>query len=317
MQKFYFYRLSASSDPENYRYIGVTVNTVEKRLSGHKYCAMHAKKRELPVHKWMWKHYQLGETILTEKIFECDESEWEYHEKRLIQKYRDLGYNLLNIDCGGKGVITKEKRSTSSIERSVKAHETPIYAIDPKTMEIAYEFESTVKATAFFKLKSKSAINNVLKGRSKTSAGYYWVYKLDWDSGLNKINKESGLEKLKHPLYRFDFDGNFICRYESEKAFQRIENIKDASSAKNACENKTFYLNSFWSRTESINIEEYHNIYFIVAEYDINGNVVNKYHTQNEIAKKYNKCCATISNLIKNKLPLPNGNYLKLIKDKI
>lgn len=52
-----FYTLSASSDKNNIRYVGVTVKSVQERFYGHKYCALHSEKRGLPVHKWMWTHY--------------------------------------------------------------------------------------------------------------------------------------------------------------------------------------------------------------------------------------------------------------------
>lgn len=70
----------------------------------------------------MYSVYEKGGKINIEKIDECSELEWEEREQFLIQKYKDLGHKLLNIDNGGKGVITKEKRSIDSITRSVEAH---------------------------------------------------------------------------------------------------------------------------------------------------------------------------------------------------
>lgn len=65
MERIYnFYVLSASSDIENVRYVGVTTKTVQQRFYGHKYCANNEQKRGLPVHKWMYSHYQKGETII-------------------------------------------------------------------------------------------------------------------------------------------------------------------------------------------------------------------------------------------------------------
>ena len=111
MEKIYnFYVLSASSDQENIRYVGVTTRTVEQRFYGHKYCAMHDDKRGLPVHKWMYSHYNRGETIIVKQIDSCSESEWQDREKYWISHYRDLGFQLLNISEGGNGVVTKEMR---------------------------------------------------------------------------------------------------------------------------------------------------------------------------------------------------------------
>ena len=44
------------------------------------------------------------------------------------------------------------------------------------------EFDSAIEATKELNIKSKSSINNVLKGRSKSSAGYMWIYKEDYNS---------------------------------------------------------------------------------------------------------------------------------------
>ena len=63
-KQYYFYTLSTKSDIENIRYIGVTTRTLKARFSQHKYCALHNEKRGLPVHKWMFKHYQLNDEII-------------------------------------------------------------------------------------------------------------------------------------------------------------------------------------------------------------------------------------------------------------
>ena len=111
MQIYRFYVLSASNDPDNYRYLGVTSRqTVKQRFYGHKYCAMHDNKRILPVHKWMYKHYQNNEEILVKEIHTCDKEIWKNEEKRLIKEYRDAGYDLLNIQEGGDGVVSKDMR---------------------------------------------------------------------------------------------------------------------------------------------------------------------------------------------------------------
>ena len=68
----------------------------------------------------------------------------------------------------------------SSIERSIKGHEKPIVALY-KDGTFYKEFESIVKATKELGIKSRSAIGNVLSGRSKSSGGFLWVYKEDYN----------------------------------------------------------------------------------------------------------------------------------------
>lgn len=312
MQIYRFYVLSASSEPDNYRYVGVTSReSVEQRFYGHKYCAMHESKRVLPVHKWMYKHYQNGEEILVKEIYSCDKSIWEIEEQRLIKEYKDAGYDLLNVQKGGTGVVTKEMRDIDGITRSASAHEKAIYAIDPKTMKIKYEFDSMVKAAKELNIKAKTAIGNALSGRTKTCAGYYWVYKSDWDSGINKINTSPNKDKALYKLYRFDFNGNFIKKYESLESFMEIENIANASAVKNAARNNTFYLNSFWSFKEDLDYNKCISKFYTIKEVDPNGNIVKFYQNQARVCEMYNFSPSKVCTLIKNHTVLENGNYLE------
>ena len=96
----------------------------------------------------MYSVYKNGGTIIPKKIYECTEDVWEETEVSLIQKYKDLGYDLMNLDEGGKGVITAEKREKSSIERSAEAHRKSIVALH---LDGTYfkEFSSIAEAGRF------------------------------------------------------------------------------------------------------------------------------------------------------------------------
>ena len=95
----------------------------------HKYCAKHSNKRNLPVHKWMFSHYEKGDDIIITKIDECDINCWEDKEKYWIKYYKDLGFDLMNVSEGGCGVITKEMREQTSIDRSSEKHKKSIIAL--------------------------------------------------------------------------------------------------------------------------------------------------------------------------------------------
>ena len=85
-----------------------------------------------------------------------------------------MGFKLLNISEGGKGVITKEMRSKPSMQRSIDAHKKSILALD-EDMNVKYEFNSIVEASNFFHKNSHSAIGNALSKTTKTkkSCGYF------------------------------------------------------------------------------------------------------------------------------------------------
>lgn len=290
--QYYFYILTANDDPDNVRYVGVTTRTIKQRMHGHKYNAKHAHKRVQPVHKWIWSKMEKNIEISITQIDECEKSEWENREKYWVKHYRDLGFDLLNVSEGGAGVITKEMRDKSGIQRSIEAHKKPVCCINPKTKELVAIYNSVTEATEAMGLRSKSAIGNALSSITDTilSAGYYWVYKDDYDSGnyiLKEINEHA---HVKTPVvYRFDLNGNLLDSYFGVKAAAKGAGaLSGNTSALNiALKNKTIYSGCYWSFNKVINVEEFENQYKYM-EIDSNGIEVCKYRNQTEISKKYN-----------------------------
>lgn len=251
MDKTYlFYALSASSKPEIVRYIGVTTKTIEKRFYQHKYCALH--KRDLPVHKWMYSHMKNGDTILCKQIGQSSGSNWEQMEKDLIAQYREGG-QLLNIDAGGKGIVTKEKRSKDSINRSIKGHFKKIALIDYFGNVVAI-CNSCTEASENFGI-SKTAIGNVLSGRSKTANNYYIITENLLKSPefnpveyVDSCNKEAKTKLV----FEFNLDGTLKNIYKSKNSVGI-----DKGTLNRAITNKWSFSNSFWALTRTIDVKEY------------------------------------------------------------
>ena len=248
---FLFYALVSTSNEEDIRYIGTTSTTLKARFRQHKYCANHEEKRGLPVHKWMYSQYQKGFDIKIIQLCECEENEWENTEQQLILKYKNLGYKLLNVDKGGKGVITKEKRSKSSIERSTEAHRKPIVQLTTSG-EFVQEYKSLTEAGSYFD-GTINNIFNVLKGTTKTAFGYVWVYKDKYDpKNIYTVTYEPHTEKV----FQFNREGNLVKSYNSKK--EAVTNIKGSyNGLTDSIKNKTWYKNSFWSYSDTIHITEY------------------------------------------------------------
>lgn len=215
-----------------------------------------------------------------------------------------MGFNLLNISKGGSGVVTKEMRSISSIKRSIKGHEKPIIALN-KDGSFYKEYESTTKAAQELGLKNKSAINNVLKGRSKSSGGFLWVYKKDYDSSLQYSYDQT---KSGTPVYQFDIDGILINEYPSKVYFEKLEGWS-YNGINSAIKNKTVYHDSYWSESKDINLDEYEQ-YFYYQELNSNNEIVEMYRTQSEINEKFNLSPGTICTKIKEGKLFPNGNII-------
>lgn len=251
MDKTYlFYALSASSEPDVVRYIGVTTKTIEKRFYQHKYCALH--KRDLPVHKWMYSHMSKGDTILCKQIGQSSDTGWEQIEKDLISQYKEGG-RLLNVDDGGKGIVTKEKRTKDSINRSIEGHFKKIALIDyfGNVIDICNSCSEAVQKFGI----SKTAIGNVLSGRSRTANGYYIVTNdtlkspgFDPIKYVDNCNKESKIKLV----FEFNLDGTLKNIYKSKSSVGI-----DKGTLNRAIVNKWSFSNSFWALSRSINIKEY------------------------------------------------------------
>lgn len=306
MSKIYqFYALSEENTPQTFRYIGVTSTSLSQRFSGHKYCATHAAKRNCPVHKWMYSVYQKGGNIIYTKLTECLEDEWEITEKTLIKQY-NKDHLLLNVDEGGRGVITKEKRNISGIERSIKAHEKTIVLIDPKgeTFEIC---NSVKEASEKFNL-NKTSIGNVLHGRSITCGGYYITtyseFCADNFNIQDFINEKNNSKAKFKAIYQFDLSGNLINCFKSKRLLSK-ENHFSPNAILKAINNKTVYKDCYWSYASKIDQNEFKSPY----KYKYDGIL---YKTQASLGKVLNLSACTISAHVVQHIPI-NGKLIEIL----
>lgn len=179
---------------------------------------------------------------------------WEEKEQELISKYKSLGHDLLNIDKGGKGVVTDEKRNIDGKIRSVQGHYKAIVLLDCSGNFID-KCESGKEVCEKYGI-SKSAIGNVLQGRSRTAKGYYLVTAEIYDSSnfnaVEFVKSKNCESKVGKFIYQFDLNGNLINTYPTLTKVPY-----DRSVIARAIERKWNYRNSFWAKSDSINIEEF------------------------------------------------------------
>lgn len=297
-EKIYrIYVLSANDAPNEIRYVGVTVKKVSERFSQHKYCAMHPEKRGLPVHKWMWSKYEKGIDILYKEIDSCSEDKWEELEQFYIKKYNEGG-KLMNLDKGGKGIITKEKRSKSSIERSREGHFKPITLFD-KDGNLVENCPSCVYVEEKYGIK-RTAINNTLNKRSKTSKGFYIFYTSDVENPNfnihDEIAKKNDNAKSMKQVHQFDLSGNLIETFTHQQEIVRKYGY-DKGCIHRAIKNKKIYKNSYWSNEKTINIDEYEKLY----KFKYNNKL---YKSLAELAKDVNLAACTVSDYWRKRKPL-------------
>ena len=303
-KNYSFYVLKSDISPNEIRYVGVTTQSLSRRFAHHKYCAKHPEKRGLPVHKWMYSVYEKGGKINIEKIDECPESEWEKREQSLIQKYKDLGHKLLNIDKGGKGVITKEKRSIDSITRSIEAHKKSVTAYNLDGTKYR-DFDSITEAATFLNGKVNNIVS-VLIGNSKSACGYMWKYKTN-ERTIPKYEKKS----IGMKIYQFDLEGNFIQSFESKKDVLTYFNVNSHQALNKAIDNKTEYKRFFWSLTPDIDISTFVSPF----KYKISkGDKIIKVIEQKEIAETLGISKSKVCEKLKSS---PNFYYNEYFVEKI
>jgi hypothetical protein len=164
-------------DPRNnsVRYVGATVSTLKKRLTGHVWDARHLSGTR----KVNWIK-QLLELKLKPQIELLEETEdWIVREKYWVSYYKQRT-ELVNSTSGGEGVFKKDK---DSIKRSSEAKFTPITQFS-LSGDIIQEWNCIRDATVALGL-ARNSIKNNLRGRSATCGGFIWKYK-------NKETPESG-----------------------------------------------------------------------------------------------------------------------------
>ena len=117
MKKFKIYALSSSQEPENYRYIGQTVKSLNDRLIMHRYKAKVENNHRA---NWIKKEIQNGNQILITELDEVEEDKWVEAERHYIRLFKSMGANLTNYSDGGESNMLGKKHSRETIEKMIK-----------------------------------------------------------------------------------------------------------------------------------------------------------------------------------------------------
>ena len=92
------YALISPDEPDNYRYVGQTIQSLKSRFNGHMHDAINNKKN-YPVQCWIRK--LLKNNIKPLIILIEENCTWNESEKFYIKKFKEEGHNLLNYTDGG------------------------------------------------------------------------------------------------------------------------------------------------------------------------------------------------------------------------
>lgn len=183
-------------DPRNnqIRYVGVTTQKLNQRLAQH----INAAKRNEMRHvcKWIKSLLKIDLRPIIEQIDEVSDNDWQKWEIYYISYYKEIGCNLTNIDKGGNGVVTAEKRNKSSIERCAEKHKKPIYQLNEK-LEIIKEWKSVTDACKELGFKQANIGNAICYKRA--AYGFFWCKVSDYSEykPTSKYINQKGRKQIK------------------------------------------------------------------------------------------------------------------------
>jgi len=217
------------------RYIGKS-NNPQKRYSKHK--SKTSKDNNKSKKEWFNNLISNG---LSPKILileEVDINNWKEKEKFYIKKYKELNYNLFNLNGGANGLTFGNQTSFKKGENTIKV------VCLSKEGKYIKTFNSEKDGAYFIGQKS---LHSVLSGKTKTAGGYIWIKEENYNSlsskeleelinnantnkGINnglKTRFKSGISswnkginrKLKPDknIYQYSIDNTFIKKWDNAK----------------------------------------------------------------------------------------------------
>ena len=204
----YIYKLS---DPitGKIKYVGKS-NDPKKRLSDHIY---NCDRTITHKNNWVKSLLEKGERPILEILEVVDQSNWERHEIYWIEKLRDEGHDLTNMDKGGQGTT---RHSYNTIDKLRLIHkERPNYnhcedrthIIDKDTLYQKYITEnlSLNKCAEFFSVSKHTIFRNITE----------YNFKKDKSNWIDQLST-----KEKMIINQYTLDGTFIKKWVGLKSIQ-------------------------------------------------------------------------------------------------
>lgn len=278
--KYTIYKLI---DPvsDEIRYIGLTFNTLEKRLGSH-------LRESSKSHKcnWIKKLKSQGLKPIIESIEDNISSYDEccLREVYYIDYYKDIGCDLTNAASGGNknkkmSDETRKKMSESAKNRNFKLVHTD-------------------KAREHFSIKSKERFQREEeRDKLRISNKRYEDSKTE-EQRLNDIL----IQKTSKSVFQYDRDMNFICEYPSINFAAKKNNIESTNISK-CCKHKVVMVGGFvWRFEGDLQPPVYKKGNDTVLKYDLNNNFIKEYKNANIAGKESNingshisRCCKKVT----------------------
>jgi hypothetical protein len=166
-----FIYVLADPDTLEIKYVGKTVKPLKIRLTGHIYSCKKEKNHRT---NWIKSILKKGKKPIIKMIDYCTWDESQKLEYDWIIKFKDKGYDLVNLTNGGEGnlglKLSKERRDNLIIAVSKKIYQYTLNGVFIK------EFKNAVDAAKELNLKHSSKINAAARGVRGKAANFLWSY---------------------------------------------------------------------------------------------------------------------------------------------
>lgn len=173
------------------RYIGITTQTLERRLYNHSYCKHNKHKIN-----WFNKLKRLELTPIIEEIDICTIENASFWEQYYISQFRAWGFRLLNATNGGGSLLEYPEIIRKKISKALKGKKL--------TEEQKRKRKPRVSATE----ETKRKISESIKGRTLSDETKAKI------SAKSKLQDGSYLEKK---VYQLDVHNNIVAEWSSVK----------------------------------------------------------------------------------------------------
>lgn len=197
------------------RYIGKTVQSLERRLDGHIMSSIRNREKS---HKcnWIKQLYKKDLSPVIELLDEIDETIWESTEQYWIAQFKAWNFCLLNMTDGGDG----NKNQIYTEERKQKMRDK------------MKDFKHTEE--------SKKKMSNLRKGIKLTDSAKEKIRL----ANLGKLQSEETKAKRYKPVLKFSLEEEFIEEYPSLQ-HAAIANNTHRGAIQNCCVGRGKTANGF------------------------------------------------------------------------
>ncbi len=147
-------------------YVGITKNTLYRRLSGHK---SDSKKGNTKVHNWIKARQKDGCEIIIKLIEEIETDIIYFWEDYYIDLFKSWGFNLKNSLYSGyseNNVNNKGRFSSEAIQKLSLLNKGKILTKERVEYSVKRRLEEAVRRGYYHSNETKSKISKAHKGKS-------------------------------------------------------------------------------------------------------------------------------------------------------